>query len=136
MLLSRMRRLIGPAPRVHLHAQLFQLPLRSGRQSFRIHGQHTGRALEDRDPGLRRVDAAKVFRHSPARDFCDGPGEFDTGGPVADNREVQRRVSACQVSLALGCIEGSQDAAADLGCVATWYSSGWNVWWFLRSTSV
>ena len=52
--------------------------------------------------------------HVELGDIADGAGKFDTGGAAADDDEVERRMPAMLLHLALGQFEGEQDAAADL----------------------
>ena len=58
---------------------------------------------------------AEVVAHVELRDVTDGAGQFDAGGPSADDDEVQFRVGAGLYHFPLRQLKGQQDAAADFG---------------------
>ena len=55
----------------------------------------------------------KSWRMIELGDVADGAGQLDAGGAAADDDEVERRMPAVFLHLALGEFKGEQHAAAD-----------------------
>ena len=83
-----------------------------------------GGSLEDEDLGGSGGDVAEVLGHIEACDVADGPSEFDAGGASADDDEVERGMGSGLHHLALGELEGEEDAAADFGGVFDGFEAG------------
>ena len=66
---------------------------------------------------------AEVVAHIELCNVGDGSGQLDAGGSTADDDEIERRVPAVLDHLALGQLEGEQDAAANLGGVFDGFES-------------
>ena len=63
------------------------------------------------------VDVAEVGRQRVLRQFGDGAGEFDAGRTGADDDEGQKRRAPLRIALALGALEGHQNAPPQRGGV-------------------
>ena len=105
------------AVEMDFNAQLFELFLRLGRQVLGIGGEQAIAAIEQQHLGLGGVDVAEVAAHVVLGDIADGAGQFHAGGPAADDHEVERRMPAVLLHVALGQLEREQYAAADFGGV-------------------
>ena len=87
------------------------------RQVGRVRRQHPIGRLDQQDARVARVDDAEVVLQGVVGDLAQRPGELDAGRPGADDDEGQPGLALGRIGLALGGLEGEQDAAADLGRV-------------------
>ena len=59
------------------------------------------------------IDVAEIVAHVELGDVADGAGQFDAGGPAADDDKIQRRMPAVLPHLPLGQFKGQQHAPAN-----------------------
>ena len=79
--------------------------------------QQTRSGLDQHHAGFARVDVAKFVRQSHVCELGDGAREFDARRAAADDDEGEQRAATRRIGLALGALEGQQDAPPDGGCV-------------------
>jgi hypothetical protein len=81
-------------------------------------------ALDQHDPGLRRVDVAEVLDERPPRDLGQGAGDLDAGGPRAHHHEGELPAPLLGVPGPLGALIGHEDPAADVEGVVDGLEAG------------
>ena len=108
---------VTACPSIDLDAEAFQRALRIGREIVGKARQHARAGLDQHDARLVGVDVAEVGRQRVARQFGDGAGEFDAGRAGADDDEGQQRGAPLRIGLALGALEGDEDAPPQRGGV-------------------
>ena len=102
-------------PQHHLDADLLQRALRIGGEVFGKAGENARAGLDQDDAGLVGVDVAKVRRQRVLGEVGDGSRHFDAGRAGADDDEGQQRRAPRRIGLALGALEGDEDAPPQRG---------------------
>ena len=98
---------------VDLDAQMGESGFGFGGEVGRIGGQDARAGVEQEHAGFGGVDVAEVVAHEELGDVANGAGQLDAGGAAADDDEVERRMPAVFLHLALGQFKGKQNAAAN-----------------------
>ncbi len=91
--------------------------MRVSRQIRRERRQDARSGLDQQHPRLARVDVPELIRQGHVGKLGDGAGELDAGGAAADDHEGEPCAAQRLVGLALGALEGEQDAPPDRGCI-------------------
>ena len=84
------------------------------REVVLVRGEDPGRPFEEDDLRLLGVDMAEVAGQRVPGDLGERPGELHPGRPGADDDEPEPGGPTGRVGLALGGLEGEEDAAADV----------------------
>ena len=79
-----------------------------------IGGSTAGSGIEQDHPRLGRIDVPERAFERVVGEFGDLPGHFDAGRACADDGERQQLLPAGRIAGALGLLEGTKDAAAQL----------------------
>ncbi len=87
--------------------------LRALGKVFGIGGQYSRAPFNQQDVRSCGVDGAELMREGVTADFGESSGEFDSGGPGADDDEIQLCFRLSPRGLPLGQFEGEQDAATN-----------------------
>ena len=98
------------SPSITSTPRLFQRALRIGREIVGKARQHARACLDQHDARLARIDMAEVARQRVLCEIGDGAGEFDAGRAGADDDEGEQRRAPLRIGLALGALEGDEDA--------------------------
>ena len=109
---------------VDFDAEMKEFAFGLGGKILGIGGQDARAVVEKQDARLGWVDVAKIVAHVELGDIADGAGKFDAGRAAADDDEIERRMPAVLLHLALGEFEGEQHAAADLDGVFNAFEAG------------
>ena len=97
----------------HLGAEPGQRVGGIGREPLGEGRQDPGTGLDEEHAGLAGIDVAELAGQRLLRQLGDDAGELDAGGTAADDAEGHQRPAPLAIGLALGLLEGEEQAPAD-----------------------
>src|ERR1044072_8628816 len=95
--------------KLNFDTQLFQGAMSIGRQALAEARQNAGPRFDQDHTRSARIEISKVTAQIVVSKFGDGPGQFDTRRPRADNDESQKGRAAFRIRLGFGLFESKQD---------------------------
>ena len=106
-----------PGSGADLHPEALELALGGSGSIRRVLRQDPIHRLDQDDPGRAGANRPEIALERVVGDLPERASELDPGRAAADDQERHPFASALDVRLALGRLEGDQDASPDLGGV-------------------